>query len=64
MSYCHIAGCGNNLMRFHNRVITNITNNHINPAIGVCIFESGNPQPVFDDGFESGDTGAWSATQF
>ena len=62
MSYCHLNGCGDNLMQFHNRVITNITNNHVTPAIGVCIYEAGNPQPLFDDGFESGTTEAWSAS--
>lgn len=62
MSYCHIAGCGNNLMQFHSRVIANIVNNHVAPAIGVCIFPSGSGEPLFADGFESGDTGGWSAT--
>ena len=62
MSYCHIAGCGSNLMQFHSRVITNIRSNYIAPAVGVCIFASGGGEPLFDDGFESGDTGGWSAT--
>ena len=61
-SYCHIAGCGSNRMEFHSRVITNILTHHVTPAIGVCIFSSGGGEPLFDDGFEAGDTDAWSAT--
>jgi hypothetical protein len=49
-------------MEFHSRVITNILTNHVTPAIGVCIFASGGGEPLFDDGFESGGTDAWSAT--
>jgi hypothetical protein len=62
MSYCHLAGCGNNLLQFHSRVITNILSNYVAPAIGVCIFDAGGGEPLFADGFESGDTGGWSAT--
>jgi hypothetical protein len=62
MSYCHIAGCGNNRMEFHDRVVSNIVNNNINPAIGACIFPIGGSNLIFADGFESGDTGGWSAT--
>ena len=61
MSYCHIAGCGNNLMEFGSRVIDNIVTNYLPPAIGVCIFPGGGEE-LFADGFESGTTGAWSAT--
>jgi hypothetical protein len=61
MSYCHIAGCGNNLMEFHERVISNIVSNYLPPAVGVCIFPAGGDL-LFGDGFESGTTGAWSAT--
>ena len=61
MSYCHIAGCGNNLMEFGSRVISNIVTNYLPPAIGVCIFPAGG-DPLFSDGFESGTTSAWSAT--
>ena len=61
MSYCHLAGCGNNLMEFHDRVIDNILTNYVPAAIGVCIFEVGG-DPLFFDGFESGTTAAWSAT--
>ena len=61
MSYCHLAGCGNNLMEFGSRVIANITTNYLPAAIGVCIFPSGGEE-LFSDGFESGTTGAWSAT--
>jgi len=61
MSYCHIAGCGNNLMEFGSRVITNIVTNYLPPAIGVCIFPAGGEE-LFADGFESGTTSAWSAT--
>lgn len=60
MSYCHIAGCGSNRLEFHNRVITNIINNHVNPATGICIFDA--VEPLFADGFESGTLGAWSST--
>jgi hypothetical protein len=61
MSYCHIAGCGMNLLQFHTRVITNILSNYVAPAIGVCIFPAGAGEPLFADGFESGDTDSWSA---
>jgi len=61
MSYCHIAGCGDNLMEFHDRVIENILTNYVPQAIGVCIFEGGG-EPLFSDGFESGTTSAWSVT--
>ena len=47
MSYCHIAGCGSNLLQFHSRVITNILSNYVAPAIGVCIFDSGGGEPLF-----------------
>jgi hypothetical protein len=60
MSYCHINGCGSNYLRFHSRVITNILSNHVNPAFGVCIFDAA--EPVFSDGFESGDSDRWSST--
>ena len=60
MSYCHINGCGNNLMQFHSRVISNIVTNYLPPAVGVCIFPAGG-DPLFSDGFESGTTSAWSA---
>jgi hypothetical protein len=60
MSYCHIAGCGSNRLEFHSRVITNIVNNHVNPATGICIFESA--EALFADGFESGNLDAWSIT--
>ncbi len=58
MSYCHVAGCGSNRMEFHSRVISNIINNHVNPATGICIFNA--VDPLFTDGFESGGLGAWS----
>ena len=61
MSYCHLNGCGNNLMEFHSRVIANILTNYLPPAVGVCIFPAGGEE-LFSDGFESGTTGAWSAT--
>jgi len=61
MSYCHLNGCGNNLMVFGSRVIANIVTNYLPPAIGVCIFPVGGEE-LFADGFESGTTGAWSAT--
>jgi len=61
MSYCHLNGCGNNLMEFHSRVIANIATNYLPPAIGVCIFPVGGEE-LFADGFESGTTSAWSAT--
>jgi hypothetical protein len=61
MSYCHLNGCGNNLMEFGSRVIANIATNYIPPAIGVCIFPVGG-EVLFADGLESGTTGAWSAT--
>jgi len=60
MSYCHVAGCGSNLMQFHSRVISNVLSNYVNPALGVCIFDA--IQPLFSDGFESGDTNAWSSS--
>jgi hypothetical protein len=60
MSYCHVAGCGSNLLEFHDRVISNIVNNYVNPATGVCIFASA--ESIFADGFEAGNLGAWSAT--
>jgi len=60
MSYCHVAGCGSNRLQFHSRVIGNILSNHVNPALGVCIFDA--VQPLFSDGFESGTTTAWSST--
>ena len=60
MSYCHIAGCGSNRMEFHSRVISNIINNHVNPATGICIFDAA--ETIFADGFESGHLGFWTAT--
>jgi hypothetical protein len=61
MSYCHIAGCGNNLMEFGSRVISNIVTHYLPAAVGVCIFPAGG-DPLLSDGFESGTTSAWSAT--
>lgn len=62
MSYCHFsppagAGCGSNLSEFHPTVITNL-NGYITSHYPACI------EPftgIFSDGFESGDTSAWSS---
>ena len=58
MSYCHLVGCGSTL-DFHPTVISNILNNHVNPATGVCIFEATATNSIFTDGFEDGDTNEW-----
>ncbi len=60
MSYCHLAGCGNNLLAFHSRVVDNILSNFVGPATGVCIFQAAAAGTLFSDDFESGGTGAWS----
>jgi hypothetical protein len=62
MSYCHLNGCGSNLLEFHSRVIEKILDNHVEPATGVCIFAAESADEVFTDGFEAGDTGAWSSS--
>ena len=62
MSYCHLNGCGSNLLEFHSRVIDNIIDNHVEPATGVCIFSATSGEEVFTDDFEAGDTGAWTSS--
>jgi hypothetical protein len=61
MSYCHLRGCGNNLLQFHSRVIDNIVDNHVGPATGLCVFEATSGDDLFTDGFEAGGTGAWTS---
>ncbi len=62
MSYCHLNGCGSNLLEFHTRVIDNILDNNVAPATGVCIFPASSAEEVFLDGFEGGGTGAWNGS--
>ena len=61
MSYCHLVGCGSTL-NFHPTAVSRILNNYVNPATGVCVFEASQAgDGIFDDGFEGGGLGAWSA---
>jgi hypothetical protein len=62
MSYCHFsppsgAACGSNLIEFHPTVVTNIEG-YIAAHYPACIEPF---SAIFADGFESGDTSAWSS---
>ena len=62
MSYCNFSsGCGtSNRSEFHPTVITNISAN-ISAAHPSCIEDFQNPEDIFSDGFESGNTNQWSS---
>lgn len=53
MSYCHLAGCGNNRTVFHNRV-RNLINSHIVTNSPSCIkpFSGSVSDLIFENGFE------------
>ncbi|NJL28535.1 MAG: hypothetical protein HC897_11930, partial [Thermoanaerobaculia bacterium] len=65
MSYCHFpsgaggANCGANQIAFHSRTIT-LINGLIAAHTPACVPPLS--APIFTDGFESGNTGAWSGT--
>jgi len=59
MSYCHLTGCGSTL-DFHPTAISNILNNFVAPATGVCLF--GLSADLFSNGFERGNTSSWTSS--
>ncbi len=58
MSYCHWRGCGDNQILFHSRVVTFIDTLRA-AHTPWCIEEIGDPDLIFEDGFEDGTTDAW-----
>lgn len=66
MSYCNFsppngAGCGSNSLEFHPTVQT-LIEGFILLHQPNCVTNPTALDPIFDDGFESGTTSAWSAT--
>ena len=64
MSYCHFsshANCGSNRVEFDPTVITWLSGFVSSHTFSGCIEPSAGSSLVFQDGFESGDTSAWSS---
>ena len=62
MSYCHFRGCGDNLVQFSTRAINERLGPGILAHVPGCVEFLGDPELVFEDGFESGDLMSWSGS--